>query len=255
MQKSAPLFRSAALLCTLAAATSTFAQAKLERIPFDPASAPAIHRITLLDTPIVSRYSIWDTGGSSLALFGAGGGLVKSAQISALMEKVTAEYSRQGINYAQVLDKSLEERLKQAGYDVLRLPGVQPSGGTKESPLNFQDIKSDGDAILSVRLTTTGFATSSTLRTEFFPISFISVRLMSRDGTRPLLLHFASYCSHLVKSDAVSKIPCLPDVSPISTEEQLLSSVASNELLAGADVLAKDIVAQIRPAFHGTEKP
>lgn len=226
----------------------SYAQTKLERIPFEPSSVTRIHTIALLDTPDVSRYAIWDTGGNALALFGAFGGLVKSAQVSALIEKVTSEYAKQGINYARTLDKSLEERLKQAGYEVLRLPGVQPTGGTKEHPLDFQGIKSEADAILSVRLTTTGFATTSTFRTEFFPITFLSARLISRDGTKPLLLHFASYCSHLVKSDAVSKIPCLPDVSPITTEDQLLSSSSSDALLAGADLLAQDIVAQLTPA-------
>jgi len=152
---------------------------------FDKSTKANIKSITLLQVQDPTFYYAVDTSGAGGIALGYSNAVVNhSYEFTHLM-------SGQELQVGNRLTQELISKLENSGYSVNVLRGVRPKG-TNNLDADFSNIKTDGDAIMDVRVNVIGY-TSAVFSKEFRPWIGVSSRLVNAQNYKQLYFEVFGY--------------------------------------------------------------
>lgn len=233
---------SRVVLCLVA--VSSLVACGVKPQPFDRAQKSRIRTIGLVQIDSPKEYDYHDYN-PALGQGGLIGASVNAVSNNIRQEKLTAALAAEGFDYGPELTEALEARLRDAGYEVVRVPV------TRKRPIKWLKTYEglpEADAYLDVATNGVGYRKhyfSRGLDSEHHPLVDVKARLADRAG-EPLYIGVVTYGLEKQKRRTTLK----PDAKHLSTEsyDDLLKDTAlvAEGVRAAVDAVARQISDDLR---------
>jgi hypothetical protein len=159
-----------------------------------------LHTIAILDVKEPRGESVVNFGGAAGA-FGLIGGLVQAGVNSNHTSTYTQQVASQKIFFAPVVSDGLTTRLASNGYTIVALHDQHVKTSSDGKSDDFSDIKTDADAILSVWITSFGYASPSET-SDFIPWVVVRARLL--DSKSKADMYYKTFaCGWDIKANSI----------------------------------------------------
>ncbi|WP_260858894.1 hypothetical protein [Paraburkholderia sp. BCC1885] len=159
-----------------------------------------LHSIAMLDVAEPRGENVANFGGAAGA-FGLIGGLVQGGVNSSHTSTYTQHVASEKIAFAPVVNDGLTTRLSSDGYEIVVLHDQHAKLSSDGKSDDFSDVKTTADAILSVWITSLGYA-SPPASSDFIPWVVIRARLLDSKSKQDM--YFKTFaCGWDIKGNSV----------------------------------------------------